>query len=338
MESKKLIIRLSSLGDIVLASSALEVKALERNVDWVISDEFAELIEGHPKINHLYRFNRKTGFSKWLSLCRILWKNQYTEVYDFHRSLRSSLMWMLFRYWSLLEGLPFPHWKVICKQRTRFYIYLILKKYLPLRFRPTPWVKRYTRSIGGTGDEKPNLTHLMKGQSLPVELLNLCETKKLKYLCVMPSSRWSSKTWPTENYLNALKKLPYLPVILGTRSDTQSLFLSQKLKEEAVVHFSGVGKWNLPQTALILAHSVGYLGGDTGLAHLAEAVGVKATLIFGPTTPDLGFGPWRLESKSVGLDLLCRPCGKDGRFCYRIHQKYQCLKGLSPESVLELIK
>ena len=151
----------------------------------------------------------------------------------------------------------------------------------------------------------------------------------------MPSSRWDGKKWPVDKYFEALKKLSYFPVILGSKSDTESFLLSQKLKDAGIAHLSGVGKWNLPQTAKILAHSQGYFGGDTGLAHLAEAVGTPARIIFGPTTPEMGFGPWMKESQSIGLSLSCRPCGKDGRHCYRVTQKYQCLKGLSPDQVLK---
>jgi heptosyltransferase-2 len=73
------------------------------------------------------------------------------------------------------------------------------------------------------------------------------------------------------------------------------------------------------------------------LAHLAEALGTPAKVIFGPTTPDLGFGPWKKESQSIGYSLWCRPCGKDGRYCIQWTKRYRCLKELSPEVVFDQI-
>ena len=156
------------------------------------------------------------------------------------------------------------------------------------------------------------------------------------YLCVMPSSRWDGKKWPVENYFELLKTVKYLPVILGSKNDPESLELVAKLSNAGIDYFSGVGIWSLAQTARVLSSSLGYLGGDTGLAHLAEAVGVPAKIVFGPTAPDMGFGPWMKGSSSIGLSLWCR-IGKDGRACFRVTQRYCCLKDLSVTAVLEKI-
>ena len=97
---------------------------------------------------------------------------------------------------------------------------------------------------------------------------------------------------------------------------------------------SGVGRWSIREVAQVIAKASFYLGNDTGLAHLAEAVGTAARVIFGPTVPDMGFGPWRQESFVLQADLGCRPCGKDGRYCYRFTDRYACMKALTAEEVL----
>jgi ADP-heptose:LPS heptosyltransferase len=231
---------------------------------------------------------------------------------------------------------------------------------------------RFTQKAGGSGQERPQLMHLIQNLNMKdrpdvtefktlfqAHLQNVTSTSSSisthdtrrfsstcrassteflreypGYICVMPSSRWDGKKWPVDSYFETLKRQSYFPVILGTKKDLESIELCQKLSDAGVPHFSGVGKWNLSQTAWILNQSIGYLGGDTGLAHLAEAVGVSALVIFGPTTPDMGFGPWRDQSRALEVSLGCRPCGKDGRYCYRFTQKYECLKRLSPDAVL----
>jgi heptosyltransferase II len=121
---------------------------------------------------------------------------------------------------------------------------------------------------------------------------------------------------------------------LGGPDDRESFELVRRLEDAGVRHFSAVGERSLPQVARILAGSQGYLGNDTGLGHLAEAVGVGSFVVFGPTTPEMGFGPWRSQSRTIGKDLWCRPCGKDGRFCYRPKNKFLCMTSLDSSEVL----
>ena len=336
MNNKKLIIRLSSLGDVIMASSALNVTSPDSEKwDWVIASEYSELIEGHPNLGRLWKFTRSSGFRGWITFCETIWASQYDEIFDLHRTLRTRLMKILFFIWSIRDHRKSPKWKTVSKQRVRLVLYFLFKQSWPKFLRPIHWVERFTQIVGGMGNERPSLKHLATA-NLPEELLEL-KRRGQSYLCVMPSSKWASKEWPVSRYLSLLQSSSFFPVILGTKGDMQSLRLSQDLKERGVPHLSGVGKWGLKETARILADSAGFVGGDTGLAHLAQAVGVRSVVIFGPTTPDMGFGPWDGKSEAVGSSLWCRPCGKDGRYCIRISRRYECLKGLSSQTVAAVI-
>jgi ADP-heptose:LPS heptosyltransferase len=153
----------------------------------------------------------------------------------------------------------------------------------------------------------------------------------------MPGSKWVGKKWPVENFAELLVRLPVVPVVMGTPSDVESVQLVERLKEKGVPVVSAVGTWSLREVARILAGAWRYLGNDTGLGHLAEAVGVPSFVVFGPTRADMGFGPWRPESRSISRNLACSPCGKDGRFCFRFDQRYACLRGLRAEDVMKEI-
>ena len=325
---KRLILRLSSLGDVILATSALEVGP--HRWDWVVASEFSELLEGDPRIGRLFKFERKSGLPGWVKLSRQIWESGYDEIFDLHGSLRTRVMHFLFFYWGTVQRGGKPRWKTISKQRWRLYPYFWLKHYWPKSLRPTPWVERYSKRVGGSGLERPQLTHLLNKKRDERDWKELPE----KYTCIMPSSKWDGKKWPVEHYFKVCGRLPHLPVIFGSAKDRESQALVTQLREAGIPHLSGVGKWNLTQAAQVLAGSQGYLGGDTGLAHLAEAVGVPSRIIFGPTVPDMGFGPWREASRKIQIPLGCRPCGKDGRYCYRLKQKYLCLQALPPERVL----
>ena len=76
------------------------------------------------------------------------------------------------------------------------------------------------------------------------------------------------------------------------------------------------------------------ISNDTGLVHLAEAIGKPVVQLFGPTHPGLGFGAWRQESKTLGAELWCRPCSKDGSTCFRRGKsRFLCQELLTPLTV-----
>ncbi|MFO0451665.1 MAG: glycosyltransferase family 9 protein, partial [Pseudomonadota bacterium] len=83
--SQKLLIRLSSLGDVVLAAAALEVfRRRGEKVDWLVAREFAPLLEGHPSIRRLWVYDRREGFRGWWRLAQQLCGQNYVDVFDLH--------------------------------------------------------------------------------------------------------------------------------------------------------------------------------------------------------------------------------------------------------------
>jgi ADP-heptose:LPS heptosyltransferase len=77
------------------------------------------------------------------------------------------------------------------------------------------------------------------------------------------------------------------------------------------------------------------LSNDSGLMHLAEAVGTPVVAIYGPTSRELGFGPGMELSRVVEAgSLWCRPCSKTGRWCIRPFERRKCLRTISTNSVI----
>jgi heptosyltransferase II len=328
---KILVLRLSSLGDIVLASSVLNTQKLKGGVDWVIAKEYCLLLDGHPCVKRLWSFDRHSGFYEWYRFCRLLWEYRYDEVLDLHRSLRTGLMRFFFMVWSIREKRQGARWTGINKERLRLYSYFFLKKALPEKYRPRSQITRYLEVVGGAGTERPNLQHVFDNKRTDEDWMNK------PFICVMPASLWRGKRWPVSQYLKVVKNIGLMPVVLGSSSDQESSDLVSALEAESISHVSGVGKWDLRQVAWVLAHSAVYLGNDTGLAHLAEAVGTPAFVIYGPTTSDMGFGAWRPNSRAIEGVLWCRPCGKDGRYCFRIWRRFVCQEGVTAEKVISFL-
>jgi ADP-heptose:LPS heptosyltransferase len=330
---RTLVFRLSSLGDVILASSVLHPRIFAGPVDWVVAREFASLLRGHPMVGRVWEFDRKAGLAGWIELCRTLRAEGYTQVLDLHGSLRTRVAQAWFKTTGPGRA---PRWRRFSKERWRLYGIYLFKKVWPKAWRPRLFVERFSRFAGGAGTERPDLTHLLRPETRAESRAVTAETGfpgPKSYYCVMPGSKWAGKRWAADKYLEVIREAPGIPVVLGGAQDSESHELVQMMKAQGIVHYSGVGRWSLPEVATVLAGSTGYVGNDTGLAHLAEALGVPALVVYGPTTPEMGFGPWRKESRTVGLNLGCRPCGKDGRRCYRPKQKYLCMTGLDASEV-----
>ena len=332
---KVLIFRLSSLGDVVLSTSALQSDLLKSaEVHWVVRKDFEVLLQGNPQIDRLWCFER-SNLKSWIRLCSLLWKQEFDEVFDLHSSLRTQIARVLFRVFAVFQKKPMPKWTRVKKAPFRLFLFFLLKKIFPKRLRPDSWIKRFALTLGGDGSERPDLSYLCKKpDNFDVPLYG----KKL--LCLMPGSKWAGKQWSVQNYFRLVYKLSknqnlsFIPVVLGSKEDAQSKELVQLLEKTNVEHYSGVDKWDLSEVAYVLSQSLGYFGNDTGLGHLAEAVGARSWVIFGPTSSECGFGPWREQSRAIEKKIWCRPCGRYGKRCHRVFKPYECLKGLTPEFVI----
>lgn len=97
------------------------------------------------------------------------------------------------------------------------------------------------------------------------------------------------------------------------------------------------GKLSLWETALALKETDALLCNDSGLLHVAEAVGVPVCALFGPTVEGFGFAPWRPDSKAFSSLLGCRPCSKHGKTSCRYGDKL-CFGLLQPSQIAEHIK
>jgi len=86
----------------------------------------------------------------------------------------------------------------------------------------------------------------------------------------------------------------------------------------------------------LLGRCAALVTNDSGMMHLAVALGVPVVAIFGSTVLDFGFGPLGDRDRVVERDLACRPCAPHGaRFCWQGHAG--CLRGVTVEDVLAAV-
>ena len=97
---KILIIRMSSIGDIVLATSFLEsvkIKYPDSKIDFLIKKEFASILEHHPMIDNLIIFDKSKGLKGLWKLGKSLSRKSYYKVFDIHNVFRSKFLSYFFK-------------------------------------------------------------------------------------------------------------------------------------------------------------------------------------------------------------------------------------------------
>ena len=92
---KILIIRMSSIGDIVLSTSFIESvknKFPNSQIDFLIKEEFSDIVQNHPLIDNIIAYDKQSGINGLISVGRALKHRNYDAVYDIHNVFRTKLL------------------------------------------------------------------------------------------------------------------------------------------------------------------------------------------------------------------------------------------------------
>jgi heptosyltransferase-2 len=170
---------------------------------------------------------------------------------------------------------------------------------------------------------------------------NRTATTQAPLLGVAPGAKWDTKRWPQENFATLLSL--YLKrthgaarVYLGPQERQWYEGSSLANVVVATESASTVAATDLRDVARNLGGLDLVIANDSGLLHLAEAVGTPVLALFGPTVREFGYYPLLAESRVLETDLSCRPCSRNGkRPCHR--NDLACLTGISADLVMQTL-
>ena len=320
-----LIIQTAFLGDVVLTTPLLSVLAQRYGpVDVVTTPAAAGLLEHHPAVNEVIRYDKhgaQRGWRGFLRLARELRRRTYQRVYLPHRSLRSAAL-------ALRTGAP-----------------------VRVGFADSPGAIIYTTRIprpaqGHEVERLLSLAQLAPGEIVPPVTLGLVPTDHAAadswlashgvgadFVALAPGSMWGTKRWPY--YADLSARLDRMSVIVGGEDDASL--------GDAIVSRSGgravnaAGALNLRGSAALIQRATALVTNDSAPLHLATAVGTPIVALFGPTVPEFGFGPRRSGDLALGhTELPCRPCSKHGpQVCPLGH--HRCMRELSVDAVVSAV-
>jgi ADP-heptose:LPS heptosyltransferase len=146
-------------------------------------------------------------------------------------------------------------------------------------------------------------------------------------LGLVPTAAWATKRWPEAHWVRLSNSFDHPKVLFGGPSDHAYL---EQLAHQIDGDTTIVAENGFDHTITHMAACSLIVGNDTGLLHLAAALGRPVLPLLGPTTPEDGF--WADFPQAMGIPLECRPCSRHGGpSCPQ--RDHHCLRHLTPDMV-----
>ncbi len=205
-----------------------------------------------------------------------------------------------------------------------------------LGWRPTPVIERYliaARGVpGARADARPRLVVPARAGA------TAGASSGPRPVALAPGSAWRNKRWPIERHVEIARRLlertdrPIL-VVRGPDDARVREAFAPLVREEARVRDLATDLGELPAR---LSEASVMVTSDSGPMHVAEAVGTPVIALFGPTTREFGFAPWRSDSILLERAMACRPCHVHGGHRCRFGHR-RCLFDITVDDVWDAL-
>jgi len=333
---KVLVIQTAFLGDVILTLPLIQVlneKLPDADIDVVLTPTAAPLMEGHPSIRSVIRYDKKGSERGWRALVRHVSRIRATR-YDVavvpHRSLRSALLAYLasipVRVGFDQGAAPWLMTKRVPYQRSAHEADRNLALVRGLEIEPPP-------------KPRPLLRPSSADEARVESFLRSSELVGRRLVAVAPGSVWFTKRWPEERYSALVKMIEdagMSAVMIGGEGD-EDVCMNILIRSGASHSASAAGKFGLLASAALIARCRALVTNDSAPQHIGVAVGTPVVAIFGATAPVYGFAPYGEKDRVLETTgLPCRPCAVHGGPTCPIGT-FECMLKISPDRVMEAV-
>ncbi|HYG39537.1 MAG TPA: glycosyltransferase family 9 protein [Cytophagales bacterium] len=301
-KKKFLILRFSSIGDIVLTTPvirAIKTQVADSEVHFCTKKNFEAILKSNPYVDKLHLLEKDLD-----PLIKNLKQENFDYVIDLHKNLRTSLIKLRLGAKSRsFDKLNFEKW---------LYVNLKVDKMPNVHI-----VDRYMETVSELGvknDGKGLDYFIPEDDEISVE--SLPETHRKGYVAYAIGANHNTKKLPVHKMIELCEKISRPVILLGGKDDVET---GEKVKahfdssNSPTVIFNGCGKYKLNQSSSLLKQADLVFSHDTGLMHIASAFKKKIYSIWGNTTPQLGMYPYQTPHEILEVKgLSCRPCSKLG--------------------------
>ncbi len=321
--AKVLIIRFSSIGDIVLTTPvirSLKQQLPEAEVHYVTKPAYVPLLAENPYIDTLHELA-----DDWQEMVRVLRQEQFDWVIDLHQNLRSWRLSVALRRPTLgIQKKNLAKWLLVQTKQARIPIGHIVTRYgAPLR------------ALGISLDEQGLDMFVASEHRANAEAIWAATPSKPR-LAVILGAKHQTKRWLPAYFVETLNAHQQSVLLLGgPDAQAEAEFICERLH---IPYVDAVGKYDLMTSVALLDKVEQVLAHDTGFMHIASALQKQLFVLWGSTVPALGFAPYKAEHTALArTDVSCRPCDKIGKAsCPKGH--FRCMRDLSPSQVLSAIQ
>lgn len=329
-----LVIRLRSIGDTVLATPSLA--ALRRQlpaaqIDILLEDWVAPLLEGFDAVDNVIPVGR-SGLER-MRTARRLRRTGYDVVFNLHGGTTST-------FFTRATGAP-HRVGYANYQYPNFYTELLSSSADFWGRTPTHSAEQQLALLGFVGipveDRPPSRLPIATAaiESIEQRLANSAfPIPHSEFALLHPSTAFITKQWPVENFARLAEHLAergLATVAVASKSETAVL---DELVARSRVPVTAFDDLSLPEITALASRARLFVGNDSGIAHIAAAVGTPTAVIFGSSNRD-HWRPWGdAPSEIIFEEFDCQPC--PGYRC-EVFGEPRCILSIPPESVIAAV-
>lgn len=312
---KILVIRFSSIGDIVMTSPVVRTLSNKGyKVHFLVKEKFLPVIEANPYIRKIHIFTSIQQSIQELSA------EQFDFIVDLQNNRNSRIL-----CWRL--GTPnsaFPKLNI-----EKFLVVLLkIRSILPAKH----IVDRYFEAVKqlGVKNDYQGLDFFMDESKISQSIRDFPKP----YVIIVVGGSYTTKKIPLNKLREIITHLSNKKILL--LGDQHDFTVAQQLSLEFENAINLCGQTNLHESAYLIKHAAFVISSDTGLMHIAAAFRKIIYSFWGNTIPEFGMYPYMPDMKSKIIQnnhVWCRPCSKLGyQRCPLLH--FKCMNDLNISEIV----
>lgn len=325
---KILIVRFSSIGDVVLTTPVLRCMAEQipnAEIHYITKKSFQSVLQNNPRINKLFTIEKSID-----EVLVELKQENYDVVIDLHKNIRTlSLKRKLGVRSYSFPKLNFQKWLLVNFKKDKMPKAHVVDRYFEA-----------VKEIGVKQDQLHSEYYLQESDFVDTKEKFGLQAKS--YVAIAIGAQFATKTLPVAKLVEIIKGIDVPVVLLGGPTDVERANEIVELLGETKETTNAVNGFSLNQSASIVSQAKVLLTHDTGLMHIATCFDVPIVSVWGNTVPALGMFPYYPESTDLFSiheveNLSCRPCSKIGyQSCPKKH--FNCMNFQDVEKIVEDVR
>ena len=323
---KILVIRFSSIGDIVLTTPVfrcIKKQLPDVELHFVTKINYRIVTETNPYIDKFFYLENDLP-----SIIDKLKKENYDHVIDLHNNLRSL------RIKKALKKISFSINKLNVEK--------FLLTNLNINIMPPEHITQRsldTAAALGITDDGLGLDYFIPEKDI-VRQSDIPTSHSAGFITIVIGATYETKKLPVHKLQELCYRIDHPLMLLGGKEDFNDAEIISSV--DPVKIYNACGKFNLNESADLLRQSKLVVSHDTGLMHIAAALQKPVISIWGNTTPVFGMYPYYGTRSTQQYEVVevkglsCRPCSKIGyHYCPLEH--FKCMEKQDIDKLLQLI-